>query len=182
MTPLGLHHIMGTSHHYGPAPWVADLPRADWNPTYYHRADAHGLGFDRTETGSNAVAQYAPAAAAELLGDERYLLWFRHVPWDARTRSGRTLWDELVVRYSRGVDQVVQMRRAWAALRPYVDAQRWAEEAGYLAVQEREARWWRDACIAYFQTYSKRPLPAGYAPPEHPLSYYEAQHFPYAPG
>jgi alpha-glucuronidase len=184
MTPLGLHHIMGPRHHYGPAPWDASLPRADWRPVYYHRADTEGLGFDRTATGSNALAQYAPQAAARFadLRDERYLLWFHHVPWDHRMASGRTLWDELVARYSAGVDEVGQMRRTWAGMQPYVDAQRYQQVAAFLAIQEKEARWWRDACIAYFQTFSKRPLPAGYAAPEHPLSYYQGLTFAYAPG
>jgi len=182
MTPLGLTHMMGKGHHYGPAPWYDGGERADWTSVYYHRASAEGVGFDRTAKGSNAIAQYAPAAAAALLADERYLLWFHRVPWDHRVKSGRTLWDELVVRWSAGVDEVKAMRRTWAAMAPYVDAQRHAEVAAYLAIQEREAQWWRDACIAYFQTFSKRPLPAGYAPPAHPLAYYQALAFPYAPG
>jgi len=182
MTPLGLAHIMGKGHHYGPGPWVAGGERADWTSVYYHRASADGVGFDRTAKGSNAIAQYAPQAAAALLADERHLLWFHRVPWDHKMKSGRTLWDELVVRYSAGVEQVRDMRRTWAAMSPYVDTQRHAEVAAYLAVQEREAQWWRDACVAYFQTFAKRPLPAGYAPPPHPLAYYEALKFPYAPG
>ncbi len=182
MTPLGLHHIMGRSHHYGPGPWVTGGERADWTSVYYHRASPEGIGFDRMATGSNAVAQYAPQAGKALSGDERLLLWFHRVPWDHRVASGRTLWDELVVRYSRGVDDVKATRRTWAAMAPHVDAERHAEVAAYLAVQEREAQWWRDACIAYFQTFSKRPLPAGYAPPPHPVEWYEALSFPYAPG
>jgi alpha-glucuronidase len=182
MTPLGLTHMMGKGHHYGPEPWYAGGERADWTSVYYHRASAQGVGFDRTATGSNAIAQYAPAVAAELLGDERYLLWFHRVPWDHRTKSGRILWDELVVRWSAGVDEVKVMRREWAAMSPYVDPERHAQVAAYLAIQEREAQWWRDACIAYFQTFSKRPLPAGYAPPAHPLEWYQALKFPYAPG
>jgi alpha-glucuronidase len=186
MTPLGLAHLMGTDHHYGPAPWVADLKRPEWNPSYYHRADALGIGFDRTASGSNAVAQYAPQVAARFadlrtVGDD-YLLWFHHVPWDIRLDTGRTLWDELVVRYSRGVDEVAVMQREWQRLRPFVDPQRHAEVAANLAIQHQEARWWRDACIAYFQSVSHRPLPPGVEPPEHPLSYYEALRFPSAPG
>jgi len=135
-------------------------------------------------TGSNAIAQYAPRAAARLadLRDESMLLWFHHVPWDHRMASGRTLWDELVVRYSRGVAEVAAMRRTWSAMAPYVDPERHAEVAAHLAIQEQEAQWWRDACIAYFQTFSQRPLPEGYAPPKHPLAYYGALSFPYAPG
>jgi alpha-glucuronidase len=186
MTPLGLHHLMGSGHHYGPAPWADDLKRADQNPVYFHRADAAGLGFDRTKAGSGAVTRYAPEVA-RLLGDvdrvpEKYLLWFHHVPWDRRLASGRTLWDELVVRYSRGVDGVAAMQRQWDALAPYVDAERHAQVAAFLRIQAQEARWWRDACIAYFQTFAKRPLPAGYAAPEHPLDYYEQLSFPNAPG
>ncbi|HET8699671.1 MAG TPA: alpha-glucuronidase, partial [Gammaproteobacteria bacterium] len=173
-------------HHYGPAPWVDNLERPDWNPVYYHRADAAGLGFDRTKSGSGAVTRYAPEVA-RVFGDiervpEKYFLWFHHVPWDRRLASGRTLWDELVVRYSRGVDGVAAMRREWDALAPYVDAERHSQVAAFLRIQESEARWWRDACIAYFQTFAQRPLPAGYAPPEHPLEYYRQLSFPNAPG
>ncbi|MGH8027075.1 MAG: alpha-glucuronidase, partial [Pseudoxanthomonas sp.] len=186
MTPMGLHHVMGRGHHYGPAPWVAGGPRADWTSVYYHRADKRGIGFDRTSSGSDAVAQYAPPVAREF-GDvervpERFLLWFHHVPWDYTTRSGRPLWDELVHRYTRGVDYVRGMRRTWASLDGRIDAGRHAQVAAFLAIQEKEAQWWRDASVAYFQTFSGRPLPEGEAPPAHPLSYYEGLTFPYAPG
>ncbi|WP_129776586.1 alpha-glucuronidase family glycosyl hydrolase [Peristeroidobacter soli] len=186
MTPLGLHHLMGRGHHYGPGPWVEGGPRADWTSVYYHRADAKGIGFDRTKTGSNAVAQYAPPVAAQF-GDlkrvpEQFLLWFHHVPWDYRTQSGRILWDELVYRYTRGVDTVHEMAGTWQGLAPFVDTERYQEVAAFLRIQEQEAKWWRDASIAYFQTFSKRPLPAGFAPPEHSLDYYKSLEFPYAPG
>ena len=186
MTPLGLHHLMGRGHHYGPGPWVQGGPRADWTSVYYHRADANGIGFDRTRTGSNAVAQYA-APVAQLFGDrkrvpERFLLWFHHVRWDERTASGRTLWDELVHRYTRGVAAVRGMRKTWTTLAAHVDEERHAQVASFLAIQEREAQWWRDASIAYFQTFSKRSLPEGIAPPPHALDYYESLEFPFAPG
>jgi alpha-glucuronidase len=113
---------------------------------------------------------------------EQFLLWFHHVPWDFKTRSGRILWDEMVWRYTHGVEVVGRMRRQWAALAPYVDAERFAQVAAFLAIQEQEAQWWRDACIAYFQSINRRPLPAGFAPPAHPLEYYKSLRFPYAPG
>jgi alpha-glucuronidase len=186
MTPLGLHHLMATGHHYGPAPWVDDLERADWNPTYYHRADAGGIGFDRTATGSNSASRYAPEAARRFGDIERvpedYLLWFHHVPWDRRLDSGRTLWDELVLRYSRGVRQVAEMRRTWASLAPLVDSERHAEVAALLDIQQDEAQWWRDASIAYFQSISGRPLPSGVTPPPHDLDYYRAIEHRYVPG
>jgi alpha-glucuronidase len=186
MTPLGLAHLMGTDHHYGPAPWVDDLARPEWNPVYYHRADADGIGFDRTAAGTNAVAQYAPEVAARFSDlsriDERYLLWFHHLPWGHRMRSGRTLWDELLLSYDRGVADVGEMRRTWASLRPYVDPQRFEETATFLGIQEKEARWWRDASVAYFQSLSKRPLPEGSPAPEHSLEYYKSLSFPEAPG
>ncbi|MFN3302853.1 MAG: alpha-glucuronidase family glycosyl hydrolase, partial [Roseateles sp.] len=186
MTPLGLHHLMGTGHHHGPAPWVDDLERADWNPTYFHRAGRGGIGFDRSPRGSNAVAQYAPAVASAW-GDPRttppeLLLWFHHLPWDHAMPSGRTLWAELVARYDRGVATVADMQRRWAALRPDIDAARHAEVSAYLAQQAREARWWRDACVAYFQQVSGLPLPPGTRAPEHSLATYQALRFPYAPG
>jgi len=186
MTPLGLHHLMGTGHHHGPAPWVDDLERADWNPVYFHRAGRDGIGFDRTPRGSNAVAQYAPDWAARLARPETtpedWLLWFHHLPWDYPLRSGRTLWAELVARYDRGVAAVADMRSQWTALKADIDPQRHADVAAYLAVQEAEARWWRDACVAYFQSVSGLPLPAGTRAPAHSLDEYKAQRFNFAPG
>jgi alpha-glucuronidase len=186
MMPLGLHHLFDTGHHYGPGPWVNNLNRADWNPTYYHRADAGGIGFERGPKGSNATSQYQAQLAAQFADrrkvPEQFLLWFHHVPWDYKTSSGRILWDELVYRYTRGVQVVSQMRRTWAGLEQFVDAGRFAQVSAFLAIQEQEAQWWRDACIAYFQTFSKRPLPAGFAAPAHPLEYYQSLKFPYAPG
>ena len=118
----------GTGHHYGPAPWVDDLARAEWNPFYYHRADVDGIGLDRTASGSNAVAQYAPPVAQKFANldtvPDEYLLWFHRLPWDHRMRSGRTLWEELVAHYDRGVAEVAAMRADWATLEPFVDAER----------------------------------------------------------
>ena len=183
MTPLGLHHLMGRGYHYGPGPWVAGGRRADWTSVYYHRADASGIGFDRIAHGQQrgrAVLRREWRSSSAIVKNvpEKYLLWFHHVPWDHRMPSGRTLWDELVVRYTRGVEIVHGMRKTWAGLDAYVDAERHEEVAAFLAIQEKEAKWWRDACIAYFQTFSKRPLPAGYAPPERTLAEYEAMAFP----
>ncbi|HEY9285945.1 MAG TPA: alpha-glucuronidase family glycosyl hydrolase [Pyrinomonadaceae bacterium] len=179
MTPLGLHHIMWAGHHYGPQPWWDKEPRPDWNPVYYHRADERGLGFDRTETGSNAVAQYrAPVRERFARLDscpEKFLLWFHHVPWDYRLRSGRTLWDELGLRYQRGVGWVRGARARWGAMGREVDAERHAAVAARLAVQERDAAWWRDACLLYFQTFSQRPLPPGVERPRKTLREYMAE-------
>lgn len=186
MTPLGLAHLMGHGHHYGPEPWDASGPRADWTPVYFHRADKGGIGFDRTASGSDAVAQYAPPVAREFADLKRipdeYLLWFHHVPWNYRMRSGRTLWDELVRHYTQGVDDVRRMRETWAGLKGHVDDERYRQVATFLAIQQREAQWWRDACIAYFQSINGLPLPAGYAPPAHPLKYYQSLSFKYVPG
>jgi alpha-glucuronidase len=186
MTPLGLHHQMARNSHYGPGPWVGGGPRADSTSVYFNRADAQGIGFDRTATGSNAVAQYAPQVAAQFVDlkriPEKFLLWFHHVPWDYRMPSGRTLWDELVIHYTHGVQTVSDMRRTWSGLSAYVDPERFAQVSAFLAIQEKEAKWWRDASIAYFQTFSQRPLPDGYEPPDHDLQYYESLCFPYTPG
>jgi alpha-glucuronidase len=186
MTPLGLTHLMASGHHYGPGAWQGAGPRADWTPPYYHRADAHGIGFERGSGGSDAVSQYSPPVAAMFdnpeLTPEKFLLWFHHVPWDHRMASGATLWDELVMHYSRGLEYVRQMRKTWVQLAPYVDAERYAQTAAFLVIQEKEAQWWRDATLAYFQSLSGRPFPAGYAPPLHSLQDYEALSFPYAPG
>lgn len=186
MTPLGLHHIMGTGHHYGPAPWVNDAGRADWNPVYYHRADTFGIGFNRTATGSNALAQYTPPVQAQWADsntcDEKYLLWFHHVSWEHKMRSGRTLWDELCAKYQEGVDTVRWMQRQWETLKTAVDAQRFRHVRQLLAIQESDARWWRDACLLYFQTFSRRPLPPGSEKPAKTLDEYKRLRFVYAPG
>ncbi len=186
MTPLGLGHVMATGHHYGPGPWVSDLARPEWNPSYYHRADANGIGFDRTPTGTNALGQYAPQVAkrwGELKTvPERLLLWFHHVPWDYRMHSGATLWNSLVEHYDTGIATVEDRQRRWAGLEGKVDTRRWAEVRDFLAIQRGEAQWWRDASIAYWQSLSKRPLPAGHLAPPHPLGYYQAIRTPHAPG
>jgi len=186
MTPLGLAHLMGTGHHYGPAPWVDTLKRAEWNPVYYHHAARDGIGFDRTVTGSNALADYAPEIARRLAdpnADEaKFVLWFHHLPWSYRLASGRTVWEELIHRYDRGVGTVRAMSDTWDSLEPSVDPERFAQTAAFLRVQQREAQWWRDACIAYFSSRSGLPLPPGVAAAPHPLSWYEALDFPYAPG
>jgi alpha-glucuronidase len=186
MTPLGLAHLMDTGHHYGPAPWVCDLARPEWNPCYYHRADARGIGFDRTASGSNALEQYAPSIAAQwsdpATTDEDYLLWFHHVPWDFRTRSGRPLWDELVHRYDRGVAQAEAMKETWRGLESFVDPRRHRDVSEFLAIQANEAKWWRDASLAYWMSLNGLALPQGAAAPEHSLEFYRSLTFPEAPG
>jgi alpha-glucuronidase len=132
------------------------------------------------------VGQYAQPVAdkfdnLETVPDE-YLLWFHHVPWDYRMRSGRTLWVELVRHYARGIDEVKAMRTSWAKLESRIDAERFAKTAAYLAIQQNEAQWWRDASIAYWQSLNGLPLPAGTAPPAQSLDYYKSLSFPNAPG
>ncbi len=179
MTPLGLHHIMWGGHHYGPAPWWDREKRADWNPTYYHRADEKGLGFDRTATGSNSVSQYHSPVRDQFANlktcPENLLVWFHHVPWDYRIKSGRIFWDELALHYQRGVDWVRATRKDWDALSGVIDAERHAAVAKKLAIQERDAVYWRDACLLYFQTFSKRPLPVGVEKPARTLDEYKAK-------
>jgi len=179
MTPLGLVHLMGTGHHYGPSPWVNDLGMPGWNPAHYHRADRSGIGFDRTSGpgGSGFVEQYAPPVRARLsnratVGDD-LLLFFHHVGWSETLAStGRSVWHELVHRYSAGVDAVQAMREAWRGVRGRVDERRFHDVDEFLRIQHQEARWWRDASVQYFASVSGQPLPAGYAAPAHPLAWY----------
>jgi len=186
MEPLGLAHQMATSHHYGPGPWVDNAGRADWNPVYYNRADAGGIGADRTATGSNAVEQYAPTLAQQFADPAKtpdsLLLWFHHLPWSYRMASGDTLWNTLISHYDNGVKGVAQMQSEWASLKPYVDDERFTITSDFLAMQKENAVLWRDASIAYFQSVSGLPLPRGVAPPAEPLSYYKALRLPFAPG
>ena len=187
MTPLGLAHLMASDHHYGPGPWVDDPAgrRCGTRPITIAPTRG-GIGFDRTATGSNAVAQYAPQAARCFAGlrcvPEDELLWFHHLPWNYRTHSGRPLWDELVVRYDRGVQAVGFDAPVLGGAAPFVDADRHRAVAASLDRQWAEARWWRDASIAYWQSLNGMPLPAGHGPPSHPLSWYEAIHFDTVPG
>lgn len=170
MMPLGLHHIFAWGHHYGPEPWC-EVPgaRADWLPSYYHQADKEGLGFDRSRTGSDAVSQY-PDSLARVFDSleqcpEEYLLWFHHVKWSQKLRSGRSLWDELCYKYQQGVDDVRAFQRVWKEMQPYVDAERYQAVAERLDIQAHDAVWWKDACLEYFRTFSKQPYPKGVEPP-----------------
>lgn len=186
MTPLGLHHIMGYGHHYGPAPWYDKAPRADWNPVYFHRADSIGIGFDRTAKGSNALAQYQSEVDSFFTNlstcPEEYLLWFHHVPWTYKMKSGKTLWEEICYKYNEGVSEVRWMQSAWENMEKYMDEEQFHHVRMLLSIQEKEAVWWRDACVLYFQTFSQMPVPAHYEKPEHTLEYYKGLRFPYAPG
>ena len=175
MTPLGLHHLFWGGHHYGPAPWWDMEKRDDWNPVYYHKADAFGIGFDRTKTGSDTVSQYhLPQRFSDLQQcPEKFLLWFHHVPWNYKMKSGRTLWDEMALHYQSGVDWVRSTRATWATLSGVIDPERHAAISKKLAIQERDAVWWRDACLLYFQTFAKQPLPRGVEPPAKTLSEYK---------
>lgn len=200
MTPLGLHHIMGWGHHYGPEPWCA-IPgaRPDWMPSYYHRADSLGLGSDRTQaTGTGATAQYPKSVAPQYESldqcPENQLLWFHHVPWGytrtwncaeyniADTKASmpspvtETLWEHLCRHYQNGVETVVFMQRLWNSCRANVPADVFEHISQHLDIQARDAEWWRDACLLYFQTFSKQPLPDFVDQPKHDLEYYKSIH------
>ncbi len=196
MDPLGLNMIFGYDNHYGPGPWIDYSPHKDWNSTYYHRADSLGVGFDRTETGSDAVDQYnAPlsekfASLATCPDDE--LLWFHHLPWNYKIQpkadqppaenSGHTLWDDLCYHYYAGVDSIREMQRVWNSLEGKTDDEEFRDVKMLLEIQASEAVWWRNACVLYFQTFSRMPIPAGLERPDETLQYYESLSFPYAPG
>lgn len=183
MMPLGLHHLFAFGHHYGPEPWCdVKGSRPDWLPKYYHRADSLGLGFDRSPSGSNAVAQYPEPLRSRLASletcPEQFLLWFHHVDWRHTMKSGKTLWDELCLTYQRGVDRVAAFNQTWADTRPYIDPALHADVTRRLATQLADARWWRDACLLYFAEYSRLPLPQGVEAPAKTLDEYKAIRLP----
>jgi len=186
MNPLGLHHIMGWDHHYGPGPWIKDKPRADWTSVYYHQADKNGIGFNRTSTGSNALAQYFPAVAQQFTNlktcPEEFLLWFHHLPWDYKLKNGDNLWGGMVKRYYQGADEVKQMQVTWDGLHKQLDPGIYHQVKQLLAIQYDEAIWWRNACVLYFQSKSGLPIPAGLPKPAHDLAYYEKLEFKFVPG
>ena len=160
--PLGLHHLFGGTH-YGPIPWDRMPPRIDWQPRYYHQADTAGIGFNRTRTGTDNVDQYNEPLASIYNSletcPENLLLWFHHVPWDYKLSSGRTIWDEICLHYDRGVKQVEDYQAIWESLKPYVAPALFEEVTAKLDIQKHDAQWWRDACVGYFQTLSREPLP-----------------------
>ncbi len=169
-TPLGIGHqfeFSSVADHYGPGPEVW-FNRDDWSPVYYNKADSAGLGYNRSPTGSNLTAQYFPPLAAKYGSidtvPENLMMWFHHVPWDHRMRSGRTFWDELVLRYQTGVQYVTWLRDAWGSLESQVDARRFAEVEAALALHETDAADWRDTSVAYWQEFSGRDLPVDNAP------------------
>lgn len=174
MMPLGLHHLFAWGHHYGPEPWCRqEGARADWLPSYYHKADTQGIGFDRSSTGTRATMQY-PDTLAQTYDrlatcPEKYLLWFHHVSWDHRMRDGRTLWEELCHKYDDGVKRVRNMQRTWDRMQRFVDPQRFAAVQRKLRTQARDAVWWKDACLLYFQTFSHKPIPDEVERPVHNL-------------
>ena len=158
MMPLGLHHIFAFDQHYGPEPdgYIAHYP-IEWCPVYYHRADSIGLGFDRTHAGSDATSQYREPYCS-LYDDintcpERYLLWFHHVPWTYRLKSGNTLWEELQIRYARGVKEVEDFIDIWNQAKPVIDEQRWKEVDDRMQHQLENAKEWKKVCLDYFGTF-----------------------------
>ena len=160
MMPLGLHHIFKFDHHMGPEPdgFKANYP-IEWCPVYYHKADAQGVGFDRSTRGTGATRQYREPYSTiydnPTTCPEQYLLWFHHLPWTYRTLSGRTIWEELQYRYQRGVSEVEDFNAIWQQAKPVIDEQRWAEVHAKLETQLKDAREWRDVCLKYFGSFAK---------------------------
>ena len=169
MMPLGLHHIFKFDHHYGPEPdgFKAEYP-IEWCPVYYHKADSLGVGFDRSSKGTGAVGQYREPYRS--LYDnlstcpEQYLLWFHHVAWNYRMKNGKTLWDNLCARYTRGVKAVETTLMTWKLMRSIFvddcDEDRWNEVDSLLTIQLGNAQEWQDVCLDYFDQFSRMPLPA----------------------
>ncbi len=177
--PLGLHHIFAGNEHYGPGPWYAPPGlRADWTPPYYHQASAEGIGFDRTKSGTDGADQYhEPLASA--FNDlntcpEIYLLWFHHVSWDHKMKSGKTLWEELCYKYDDGVQQVKQFQKTWDAMDAYVDKDIFFSVQKKLKRQVLDAQVYKDGCLLYFQTFSKRKIPLELERPVYDLEYLKA--------
>jgi alpha-glucuronidase len=164
MMPLGFHHIFAANDHYGPGPWWGPKGvRKDWTPPYYHKADSVGVGFDRTTSGSNAISQYQEPLRSQFNDlkacPENLILWFHHVPWNYKMINGRTLWDDICYHYDEGLQQVRQFQKVWDKLEPYVDKQRFMEVQSKLRSQCSNAQIWKDACLLYFQQFSKQPVP-----------------------
>jgi alpha-glucuronidase len=182
MMPLGFHHIMSTNGHYGPGPWwEPPRVRPDWTPPYYHQADTNGVGFDRTKTGSDAVSQYHEPLASTFNDvascPDIYLLWFHHLPWDYKMKSGRSLWEEICYHYDKGVQEVREFQKIWDKVQPYVDTFRFKAVQRKLRGQSANAVLWKDACLQYFQRFSRTPIPYDIERPKHNLDDIMANEF-----
>jgi alpha-glucuronidase len=162
--PLGLGGVFEKDLHYAPDPGMVDPRREDWSAAYYVRADETGLGFDRSRKGSDALDQYHAPLPNRFNSlstcPEKFLLWFHHVPWDATLKSGKTFWEELNLGYDRGVQKARQMEGQWESLKGKVDDERWGIVEAKLRQQVKDAGEWQDKCLKYFQTFSKKPIPA----------------------
>jgi alpha-glucuronidase len=170
--PLGLHHCFSGAGHYGPGPWDRSS-RPDWEPAYYHKAAADGIGFDRTTKGSDAVSQYHEPLKS-LYNDvntcpDNLILWFHHLPWDYKMKSGRTLWNELCYTFQEGIDEARSFITTWESVEKYVDPYRYGQVHEKLVRQAKDAIWWRDALMLYFQTFSGMPIPDDCTQPQHTL-------------
>lgn len=167
MTPMGLSHMMQFGTHYGPGPWTVH-PASDAKD--YFKADAAGLGVDRTAAGTDAIKQYAPYLQQQYKYPATtpldILLWFHHIGWTQKISTGKTLWNELVGQFYQGASEVDSMQAEWQKMRGKIDKDRFEFITQLLGQQYREAKWWRDGCVLYFQTFSKLPLPAGYEVPD----------------
>ncbi len=172
-SPMGLHHLMGEGHHFGPEPWLVKAPRPDWTALYYHRADSSGIGFDRTKGGSDALGQYAEGLRKVYEDPEKcplpFLMWFHHLSWDHRLSSGRTVWEEIVNSYYTGAEEVLKMEEAWQKVKTDIDPEVHANVAARFRTQYKEAVWWRDACVLYFAQQSRKEIPSGYPLPTRTL-------------
>jgi len=160
MMPLGMHHIFKFDHHYGPEPdgFKAEYP-IEWCPVYYHKADKKGVGFNRSMTGTKAVSQYRKEYR-DMCNDiktcpENLLLWFHHVPWTYKMKSGNTLWQEMQKKYNEGVDEVGNFQQIWTSVKPYIDAERYEKVDSLLRIQYDNAKEWRDVCLGYFGKFAK---------------------------
>lgn len=159
--PLGLHHLIGGDH-YAPMPWNNRASRADWTATYYHQASEQGIGYDRTKRGDGAVEQYFPPVC-DLFDNiarcpEIFLLWFHRCSWEYRMKSGRSLWDELCVKYFEGAKGAVSLQEAWESLAGKIDARRHKEVSDRLTIQVTDSAKWRDQILEYFSQFSKKPI------------------------
>lgn len=188
MMPLGLHHIFAGEHHYGPEPWyVIKGGRDDWQPWYYHKADAYGLGFNRTYDGKfydnqpgfgiklgSGNARLYPDSLYNIYNNvetcpEPLLLWFHHVAWNHRMHNGETMWDALCHTYDQGVREAEAFARIWREMKPYISQAQYEEQLECFDRQAKDAWWWRDACLLYFQQFSKMPFPIDSPAPRHRL-------------
>jgi alpha-glucuronidase len=156
--PLGVGWMVTPHYHYGPD--IDGYEYSRWGT--YHFADRDGIGVDRTvATGTGYTAQYEPVLA-KLYEDiascpDELLLFFHHVPYRHRLKSGKTVIQHIYDSHFDGAAAAQRLLQTWQSLAGQVDQARFENVRGRLELQVANAAQWRDVVNTYFARKSGIP-------------------------